>query len=121
MTLIDSHCHLDFPDFADEIEDVVARAEVAGVTRMTTVSTRVSQASGLRRSPSAFPQSISPSARTRTTPPRSPRRTLRRSARSQAIPNASASARPGSTIITITRRRTSPSACSARKLRWPAS
>ena len=25
MTLIDSHCHLDFPDFAAEIEDVVAR------------------------------------------------------------------------------------------------
>ena len=30
MTLIDSHCHLDFPDFADEIEDVVARAEAGG-------------------------------------------------------------------------------------------
>ena len=31
MTLIDSHCHLEFPDFADEVEDVVARAEAAGV------------------------------------------------------------------------------------------
>ncbi len=27
MRLIDSHCHLDFPDFADEIEGVVARAQ----------------------------------------------------------------------------------------------
>ena len=44
MKLIDSHCHLDFPDFADEIDAVVARAEAAGVERMTTISTRVAQA-----------------------------------------------------------------------------
>jgi len=55
MTLIDSHCHLDFPDFADEIEDVVARAEAAGVERMTTVSTRVAQADGLRAIAERFP------------------------------------------------------------------
>ena len=48
MTLIDSHCHLDFPDFADEIEGVVARAEAAGVERMTTVATRVAQAGRLQ-------------------------------------------------------------------------
>src|SRR5208282_479904 len=36
--------HLDFPDFADEIDAVVARAEAAGVERMTTISTRVAQA-----------------------------------------------------------------------------
>jgi TatD DNase family protein len=41
VTLIDSHCHLDFPDFADEIEAVVARARDAGVERMITISTRV--------------------------------------------------------------------------------
>jgi TatD DNase family protein len=41
MRLIDSHCHLDFKDFADEIEAVVARAETAGVERMITISTRV--------------------------------------------------------------------------------
>jgi TatD DNase family protein len=55
MTLIDSHCHLDFPDFADEIEDVVARAEAAGVKRMTTISTRVGQASALRAIAERFP------------------------------------------------------------------
>ena len=38
--LIDSHCHLDFPDFADEIDAVVARAHAAGVARMITISTR---------------------------------------------------------------------------------
>jgi len=48
MTLIDSHCHLDFPDFAAEIEDVVARAEAAGVERMTTISTRVAEAGRLQ-------------------------------------------------------------------------
>jgi TatD DNase family protein len=39
--LIDSHCHLDFPDFAAELDAVVARAAAAGVDRMVTISTRV--------------------------------------------------------------------------------
>jgi len=55
MTLIDSHCHLDFPDFADEIESVVARAEAAGVERMTTISTRVATAGRLQAIAERFP------------------------------------------------------------------
>ncbi len=39
--LIDSHCHLDFPDFAEERADIVRRALEAGVSRMVTISTRV--------------------------------------------------------------------------------
>lgn len=39
--LIDSHCHLDFPDFADDQAGVMARARAAGVGRMITISTRV--------------------------------------------------------------------------------
>lgn len=39
--LVDSHCHLDFPDFADELPDVVARAVQAGVGRMVTICTRL--------------------------------------------------------------------------------
>ncbi len=39
--LIDSHCHLDFPDFADELDEVIARARQAGIARMVTISTRV--------------------------------------------------------------------------------
>jgi TatD DNase family protein len=41
LSVIDSHCHLDYPDFAEEIENVVARARSAGVSRMVTISTRV--------------------------------------------------------------------------------
>jgi len=39
--LIDSHCHLDFPDFADQLDDVVARARDRGVQRIITICTRV--------------------------------------------------------------------------------
>jgi TatD DNase family protein len=39
--LVDSHCHLDFPDFAAELDAVIERARKAGVGRMVTISTRV--------------------------------------------------------------------------------
>jgi len=41
LTLVDSHCHLDFPDFAGELDAVIARARAAGIARIVTISTRV--------------------------------------------------------------------------------
>ncbi len=37
--LTDSHCHLDFPDFADDLDGVVARANERGVRRIVTICT----------------------------------------------------------------------------------
>lgn len=39
--IVDSHCHLDFPDFAEELPEVIARARAAGVTRMVTICTKL--------------------------------------------------------------------------------
>ncbi len=39
--LVDSHCHLDFPDFASELDAVIERARQAGIGRIVTISTRV--------------------------------------------------------------------------------
>jgi TatD DNase family protein len=39
--LIDHHCHLDFPDFASELDAVIARATAAGVGTLVSISTRV--------------------------------------------------------------------------------
>jgi TatD DNase family protein len=41
--LIDTHCHLDFPDLAVDIAAVLSRAQAAGVSRMITISTHVSR------------------------------------------------------------------------------
>lgn len=40
--LVDSHCHLDFPEFAPELGDVIARAEAAGVKTCVSIGTRLS-------------------------------------------------------------------------------
>jgi TatD DNase family protein len=53
--LVDSHCHLDFPDFADELEAVVARARAADVGRLVTISTRVARHAGLIAIAERFP------------------------------------------------------------------
>jgi TatD DNase family protein len=38
---VDSHCHLDFPDFAGELDAIVARAKAAGVGVLVSISTRI--------------------------------------------------------------------------------
>jgi TatD DNase family protein len=39
--LIDTHAHLDFPDFADDLENVLRRAEEADVKRVITIGTSI--------------------------------------------------------------------------------
>ena len=41
IRLVDSHCHLDFPDFSDDLEDILFRAKQAGINQMVTICTRV--------------------------------------------------------------------------------
>lgn len=41
--LVDSHCHLDFPEFADDLPGVVERAQSAGVGAIQTICTRLSK------------------------------------------------------------------------------
>jgi TatD DNase family protein len=53
--LVDSHCHLDFPDFADELDAVVARARAADIGRIVTISTRVAKHAGLLAIAERFP------------------------------------------------------------------
>jgi TatD DNase family protein len=42
--LVDSHCHLDFPDFREDLDGVVARAAAAGVGYMLTIGTHATKA-----------------------------------------------------------------------------
>lgn len=53
--IIDSHCHLDYFSEA-EIEEILARAASAGVTRMVTIGTSVPQAAAVRALVERFPQ-----------------------------------------------------------------
>jgi TatD DNase family protein len=46
--LIDTHCHLDFPDLASALPDVLARARASGVGRMITISTHVAKVARYR-------------------------------------------------------------------------
>jgi TatD DNase family protein len=41
--LIDSHCHLNFPDFADDLDAVIARARAGGVGVMQTICTEMAE------------------------------------------------------------------------------
>lgn len=53
--LVDSHCHLDFPDFDPERAEIVARAQAAGVRTMVTISTRIRRFGQIRAIAEAYP------------------------------------------------------------------
>ncbi|MGB8839712.1 MAG: TatD family hydrolase [Aliidongia sp.] len=48
MSLVDSHCHLDYPDFADERDAIIARARAAGVGTMVTICTKITEFDTIR-------------------------------------------------------------------------
>lgn len=56
--LVDSHCHLDFPDFEAELDDIVARAHAAGVGALLTISTHVRRFDRLRAIAERFPNVV---------------------------------------------------------------
>ena len=43
VSLVDSHCHLDFDDFETDFDAVLTRAKESGVERMLTICTRVTK------------------------------------------------------------------------------
>lgn len=47
--ITDSHCHLDFPQFDGELDDLIARASDRGVHRMVTICTRLRLEPTVRR------------------------------------------------------------------------
>lgn len=53
---VDSHCHLDFPEFVGQQEAVVARAAAVGVDTLLTVCTRFRHLSKLRELAERFPR-----------------------------------------------------------------
>jgi TatD DNase family protein len=54
--LIDTHAHLDFPDFAADLPDVIARAREAGVTEIIAMATRIETSAGAIRVAQDFPK-----------------------------------------------------------------
>lgn len=53
--LVDSHCHLDFPDFADDLDGVVGRAGAAGVGTLLTIGTHITRHEQVVRVAERFP------------------------------------------------------------------
>jgi TatD DNase family protein len=53
--LVDSHCHLDFPDYAGAVEGVVARARAAGVGTCLSIGTELARFPGVRAVAEKFP------------------------------------------------------------------
>jgi len=47
--LIDSHCHLNFPDFAQDLPETIQRAAALGVKMMLTVNTKLSEALDIQK------------------------------------------------------------------------
>ena len=53
--LVDSHCHLDFPDYAGDVDGVVMRARAAGVGTCLSIGTELSRFAAVRAVAERFP------------------------------------------------------------------
>ena len=53
--IVDSHCHLDFPDFQGELPQIIARAHEAGVSRMVTICTKLHNLPNVQAIAAAYP------------------------------------------------------------------
>lgn len=53
--IVDSHCHLDFPDFNGELPEIIARAHAAGVARMVTICTKLRNEPAVRAIAETYP------------------------------------------------------------------
>ena len=106
--LVDSHCHLDFPDFADDLDGVVGRARDNGHRpHGDDFDARARVSTGCSRSRTRFPRRLLLGRHASASRARRARYHARRtSLRARAIRRSSPSAKPGSIITTTTPRAT---------------
>jgi TatD DNase family protein len=53
--LVDSHCHLNFPEFKQDLDQAIERARSQGISYMLTVNTRLSESLDIQRIADAYP------------------------------------------------------------------
>ncbi len=56
MHLTDTHCHLDFPDFSDDLDELLTRAHEAGVHRLISIGTSTDSSASALEIAHRFPQ-----------------------------------------------------------------
>jgi TatD DNase family protein len=54
--LVDSHCHLEFPELVHDLDGVMGRARDAGIGTLVTISTKLSEWDKVRKVAEAYPQ-----------------------------------------------------------------
>ena len=55
-TIVDSHCHLNFPQFKGKIDEIIKRAVEMKVTKMLTISTKLSEMNDLEEISKSYSQ-----------------------------------------------------------------
>lgn len=54
--LVDSHCHLNFPDFVDDLPEVIERARQNGIETLVTINTKLTESLDVQRIAEQYPQ-----------------------------------------------------------------